>query len=68
MKQTATITVKQEKNVTIIINDKGAEWKFPYEDPLAAIAFLVFFTMYNNFNMLENYKDDFSMEITMTVK
>lgn len=65
---TVTISVEKKDGNTIVVNDKGKKWVFPYDEPFGAITFLVCSTMIHVFENNECTDDNFSMELTMTVK
>lgn len=63
--ETTTITITQKRGKTIVKNDKGNEWSFKNMDEPTAIASLVFYTLYHQFNKMSVCSENFSISLTM---
>lgn len=63
--EATTITITQKRGKTIVRNDKGNEWSFKDVDETTAIASLVFYTLYKQFNKMSTFSANFSISLTM---
>ena len=64
--KSATIKVTRRNGETIVISDKGPEFKFGGKMlSETVIASLVFQTVYMNFEKLRNVSEDFEISLTM---
>lgn len=59
------LTVRHEKNKTILSNGIGNEWCMKGVDDETAIASLVFFTLKHRFNRMRDIADNFKIQVTL---
>ena len=62
---TTTITITKKRGKTIVRNDKGQEWSFHKMDDATAVASLVFFTIYRQFDKMSMVSDNFTISFSM---
>lgn len=59
------LSVRHERNKTILSNGIGNEWCMKGVDDETAIASLVFFTLKNRFDRMRAIADNFKIKVTL---
>lgn len=59
------MTIRHERDITILSNGNGNEWCMQGVDDETAIASLIFFSVKNRFDKMRAIADNFKIEVTL---